>query len=355
MKRIPQLDSIRGMAVLAVLLHNTDITKATGLIGREGWMGVDLFFALSGFLITSLLLDTKGTDGYFRNFYARRCLRIWPLYYSALLFMFVVVPILRPPEAVRIFGEQSMPWWSYPIYLQNFLVRAITRAAGLLGVTWSLAVEEQFYLVWPLVVRYCSEAKLRIVTLSIIGLGPVLRFYLVQHHVNVYPNTFCRLDGLMAGALLAILFRSPMFRRENYLRLAWVTFFVALPIGVFAFHHAIWAAFSFTAMASAALLYLGLRSTQKWLQALLSSRFLIYTGTISYGIYLLEKIPIDAAQLLHLDRHPVIVLLVTAAATYLLATLSWNMLEKPCLRLKRFFESSRRERTRVEPMLANAA
>src|SRR5215475_5538 len=99
MKRVPQLDSVRALAVLVVLLHNTDKYQYTGFVARNGWMGVDLFFVLSGFLITGILLDTKGTDGYLRKFYARRSLRIWPLYYCALLFMFVLVPILRPSEA----------------------------------------------------------------------------------------------------------------------------------------------------------------------------------------------------------------------------------------------------------------
>jgi peptidoglycan/LPS O-acetylase OafA/YrhL len=83
MKRIPQLDGVRGIAVLLVLLHNTDVYPSLhlGLIAGNGWMGVDLFFVLSGFLITGILLDTKQSGRYFENFYARRCLRIWPLYY----------------------------------------------------------------------------------------------------------------------------------------------------------------------------------------------------------------------------------------------------------------------------------
>ena len=100
MKRVPQLDSVRGLAVLVVLLHNTDKQQFTGYIAQYGWMGFDLFFVLSGFLITGILLETKGSYGYFKKFYARRCLRIWPLYYCALLFMFVVVPHLRPGKVI---------------------------------------------------------------------------------------------------------------------------------------------------------------------------------------------------------------------------------------------------------------
>src|SRR5690348_6797633 len=341
MKRIQQLDSVRGLAVLMVLLHNTDKYQYTGLVARNGWMGVDLFFVLSGFLITGILLDTKDTDGYFRNFYARRCLRIWPLYYCAILFMFVVVPFLRPSEASRIFEPRSMPWWSYFVYLQNFLVPSITSATGLLGVTWSLAVEEQFYAVWPIVVRYCSEAKLRKITITLICFSPILRFYLVHRGYNVYSNTFCRLDGLMMGALLAVMFRSKMFSREAYVCPAWVILLIALPSALITSGRVQWAVYSFTALTSVSFLYVALCSKQKWLQAIMANRFLIYTGTISYGIYLLEKIPSDAALSLHLVRHPALVLPLTAAATYGLAILSWNLLEKPFLRLKRFFNVER--------------
>src|SRR5580704_8273950 len=158
-KKIPQLDAVRGIAVLLVLLHNTDVYPALHLhlISANGWMGVDLFFVLSGLLITGILLDTKESDGYFKNFYARRCLRIWPLYYSVLILMFVIVPHLRPQDAHAIF-QRSSPWWAYPFFLQNFFVAIPAQAAGPLGVTWSLAIEEQFYLVWPLFIRFCPSA-----------------------------------------------------------------------------------------------------------------------------------------------------------------------------------------------------
>jgi peptidoglycan/LPS O-acetylase OafA/YrhL len=342
MKKIPQLDAVRGLAVLLVLLHNTDRYPALHLqpISTNGWMGVDLFFVLSGLLITGILLDTKQSDGYFRNFYARRCLRIWPLYFSALLFMFVIVPILRPSEAHTVFEARSSPWWAYPLFLQNFLVPIPIAATGLLGVTWSLAVEEQFYLVWPLVVRFCTESQLRRIATTVICVSPGLRFYLSLHGVNIYSNTFCRLDGLMAGALLALVIRSSTFVAAKFVTHAWIAFLVAAPLAlVLEAFNARWIGFSLIAAASVSFVYLALFSTQKWLQALLTSRVLVYTGAISYGIYLLQKIPLDATKSFHLDRHAFLALPLTAAATYAMAALSWNLLEKPFLRLKRFFEA----------------
>src|SRR6201993_2066847 len=120
-KKIPQLDAVRGIAILVVLVHNLSgfSFPPLSLATNYGWMGVDLFFVLSGFLITGILLDAKGSANYFRNFYARRGLRIWPLYYLILLFMFVVVPLIRPQDTAEIF-QRATPWWSYPFFLQNF-------------------------------------------------------------------------------------------------------------------------------------------------------------------------------------------------------------------------------------------
>jgi peptidoglycan/LPS O-acetylase OafA/YrhL len=358
MKKIPQLDAVRGLAVLLVLLHNTNIYPSwhLGLISDNGWMGVDLFFVLSGFLITGILLDSKHSDGYFKNFYARRCLRIWPLYYSALLFMFVIVPILRSSDAPAVFGARSSPWWAYLFYLQNFLIPIPTKATALLGVTWSLAVEEQFYLCWPLVVRFCTEGQLRRIAIAVICLSPALRFYLSLHQVNIYSNTFCRLDGLMAGALLALVIRSASFLPSKFVTRAWILFLVSAPLALLIeTFHARWIGFSLIAAASVSFVYLALFSTNRGLHALLTNRFLVYTGTISYGIYLLEKIPLDAAKAFHLDQHPFLALPITTAATYVMASLSWRILEKPFLRLKRFFEAKKVYQTPTVDALVGAA
>jgi peptidoglycan/LPS O-acetylase OafA/YrhL len=344
MKKIPQLDAVRGLAVLLVLMHNTDVYPALhlGLIANNGWMGVDLFFVLSGYLITGILLEAKKSENYFKNFYARRCLRIWPLYYAALIFMFVIVPLLRPSEAHTIFDARSAPWWSYLLFIQNFLVPIPSSATGLLGVTWSLAVEEQFYLLWPLIVRFFNPSQLRKIAITVVCVSPALRFYLSLHGVNIYSNTLCRLDGLMFGALLALLVRSSSFVPSKLLMPAWLALFMTAPLALVidaSGLNARWIVFSLVALASVSFVYLALFSKQRWLQWMLANRFLIYTGTISYGIYLLQKIPLDAAKTFHLDRHQYLALPITAAATYALAALSWNLLEKPFLKLKRFFEA----------------
>ncbi len=341
-RRIPQLDAVRGLAILVVMVHN--ISPKYPLfhleqVFRNGWMGVDLFFVLSGFLITGILVDTKQSEGYFKNFYVRRCLRIWPLYYSLLVFMFVVVRFLNPSEFQRVL-EQSPPWWAYLLYLQNFVGPISTNAAGPLGVTWSLAIEEQFYLIWALVVRFCSLTWLRRIAIAEICISPALRYFLSLHRVDLYTNVFCRLDGLMAGALLALLVRSNHFVPSKLLKHAWISFVVALPLAfVAANFNAGSIVYSLSALASASFAYVSLFSGQKWLQTVMTNRFLIYTGTISYGLYLLHKIPSGIVQTLHLDRNRFLPLPIIFVASYAIAALSWNLLEKPFLKLKRFFES----------------
>ena len=341
-KKIPQLDAVRGVAILLVILHNQSTVFPSLHLERlfaNGWMGVDLFFVLSGFLITGILVDTRQSEGYFKNFYARRCLRIWPLYYSLIAFMFVLVPLLRPSEAHTVF-EKSSPWWAYPLFLQNFLLQTPTSAAGPLAVTWSLAIEEQFYLIWPWVVRYCSLARLRRLAILVICVSPVLRLYLSFHDVNLYTNVFCRLDGLMAGALLALGVRSDAFLPSRFVRAAWMALFVAVPLA-FATEavNARWMVFSLSAVASAAFVYLALFSAAEWLQGAVTNRFVVYTGTISYGLYLLHKVPFDMAKTFHADRHPLLAFPILLAACYAMAASSWSLLEKPFLKLKRYSEA----------------
>jgi peptidoglycan/LPS O-acetylase OafA/YrhL len=341
-QKIPQLDAVRGIAIILVLLVNTSEKYPELHLQRvvgNGWMGVDLFFVLSGFLITGILLDAKREPAYFKNFYARRALRILPLYYSVLLFMFVLVPPLHPAEGQAIVARSS-PWWAYPLFLQNFLIAVPTQAVGPLGVSWSLAIEEQFYLLWPLVVRFCSLALLRRIAITMILLSAPLTFYLSSHHVLIYSNVFCRQVGLMAGALLAVLVRSENFEPSKYANVAWILFAFALAAAfVSESRGARWLAFTTVALAAASFVFLALHSSQRWLQFLLRNRFLRYTGTISYGLYLLHKIPTDLMQALHLDRHPILILPLALLGSYALAALSWNILEQPFLRLKRFFPS----------------
>lgn len=222
---LPVLDGIRGVAILMVMVHHLAIlTPHTPLeawfirVAQLGAHGVDLFFVLSGFLITGILLDSRGSPGYFRRFYIRRALRIFPIYYAVLLIVFVVTPIfhgLRDPalgglEILKLKAPQA-PW--YFAYASNFYF-AIHKSFMIpeLGPTWSLAVEEQFYLTWALVVAWLSPLRLRQACVVLIVAAAAWRiglWQLASGWLVIWVSTFSHIDALAVGALIAGLLRPP--------------------------------------------------------------------------------------------------------------------------------------------------
>lgn len=193
--RVAALDGLRGVAILLVVLHH-----ATDGAFQPGWLGVDLFFALSGYLITGRLLETVDRPDYWSRFVSRRARRILPLYAT----------VLAAVALVRWSGldhAPASPWWTYATFTANYWVAAYGFATPLLSVTWSLCIEEQFYVLWPWVVRW-TRARLPAVCLAVLVLSPLLRLALVAWLGDaaigpVYVLTPTRLDGLAAGALVA--------------------------------------------------------------------------------------------------------------------------------------------------------
>jgi peptidoglycan/LPS O-acetylase OafA/YrhL len=213
---IPVLDGMRGIAVLCVMvLHFTLVDAVTGTeriffdVARVGWVGVDLFFVLSGFLITGILYDAKGGAHFFRNFYMRRVLRIFPLYYAFLFLVLVALPTVRPTAVVP--GETQLWLWTY---LSNILFARVGWE-GVPGHTthlWSLAIEEQFYMLWPLVVFFASRRRLVQICIGAIVFAELTRIglhYTAPNGIAGYALMPARIDALGVGALVAVLAREP--------------------------------------------------------------------------------------------------------------------------------------------------
>ena len=224
---MPAIDGLRGVAILLVLFHHfspavsgTAFTKKLLTAAHTGWIGVDLFFVLSGFLITSILLRTKSAPDYFLNFYARRTLRIFPIYYLTLAVVLVGIPAMMTLPGFHyvlttFFGRlvkdlptmidgQSWLW----LYGSNIKVAVSGERWGAVNHFWSLAVEEHFYLVWPIVVFFCSRAKLKQVCFTLILAAPILRGILMLcgfDSVVPYVLTPTRVDSLAIGGLMATL------------------------------------------------------------------------------------------------------------------------------------------------------
>ncbi len=248
LQKFPELDGLRGLAILMVMAYHI-FNAATGRlidsqifitslnkIARLGWAGVDIFFVLSGFLITSILLNTQNTPHYFKNFYARRILRIPPLYFLVIGVILIFLPLITPSDNVH---EAQASWPYFLFSLQNWLVIPSLK----LGVyptaanpLWSLAIEEQFYLIWPMLIFFISRRKLVFLTIAILVGSLAFRLLFVQFagmsrdtSYFLYFSSITRLDGFAVGALIATAYQSEQWK-QIFARYSWLLLIVVLPV-----------------------------------------------------------------------------------------------------------------------------
>jgi peptidoglycan/LPS O-acetylase OafA/YrhL len=348
-KYIPQFDGLRAIAILGVLFAHTEYLQSVPHLGflKYGRAGVDLFFVLSGFLITGILLNTKGSSHYFRNFYARRALRIWPLYFATLFVVFVVILGLRQRAGDN--GNDST-WLYYVLYLQN-LFPHLNRPA-FLAPTWSLALEEQFYMTWPALIFLLTRRKLLVVLVGLMFVPLLFRTALLfsgAPYVAVDEFTLSRLDAIVIGAIWALWLRSAnctqgQWRRWNIGVLG--ASVAAICLSKLLIHqHSSVLSYSFLATGFAGVLGLSLvsSSTDSLIGRALSMAWFRYLGKISYGIYLLHM-PVFIffeewrshwrAVLQTTAEGKLLAAAISFAAVFVIASVSWFLFEQPILRLK---------------------
>jgi len=214
-RHLPELDGVRGVAICLVLLFHcssivpaaTPLAKVYVKLASVGWIGVDLFFVLSGFLITAILLDTFDNRNYFRGFYTRRILRIFPLYFASVTLWTVTVWLFRAQIHEPIELISTLSYWCY---LQNWLPWFDIATPRFLIHFWSLAVEEQFYLLWPILIRFAAKrGNTRLLCAVTLLLAVLLRaaMVLLGRAEAAFYLTFARVDGLAIGAMVAVLFK----------------------------------------------------------------------------------------------------------------------------------------------------
>ena len=315
-RHIHALDGVRGLAVAAVMFFHF-VAHGPGFnawptwfrnTALAGWVGVDVFFVLSGFLITRILLNLRGRPGAMRVFYVRRALRIFPLYYAVVAGAAVVMLVrsrLHP---------QPIEWWNLAAvltYLTNFNVAAQDWGAATfrsvqLTHLWTLAIEEQFYLLWPLVVLYLPRRAIAAGCVGMILFAPLFRVLLMRGGADVtdlYVLTPGRIDALAWGALVAII----EFARPQSLRFFSLALFVVgllAVAGIAGRHHTVYEhapavqRFGYTALAVASAGAIGLCSAHalpRSISFLLTARTLTGLGRYSYAIYLFH-LPLRGAS-----------------------------------------------------------
>ena len=303
-----------------------------------GWAGVNLFFVLSGFLITSILLEARSKPRYFRNFYARRALRIWPVYVLLLVVCyanapwFVGLPVF---EAVR-----TAPWLAYVLFLQNLFHLALPPA---IGPTWSLAIEEQYYFLWAPVVRFLHRPWMMVMVLAgaLVG-SPLMRR---AHLPAMTPtHTLMHLDGIALGSLLAIGLYTLRLSRRAWLVIGLTSIAIgsaatATIAGGTAFLDSALA----TAFGGALLAAIASTGSRNPINAALCRGPLAFCGRISYGLYMIHitvfiffgwfDLKMDAYGI----AGNLAIVIFRLAASIALSTALWYGFESRILKLKRYF------------------
>lgn len=393
-RRIPELDGLRGLAILLVLFYH--YVESSPLLphflsaaGRLTWSGVDLFFVLSGFLIGGILLNARESPNYFKAFYVRRACRILPIYAATLGAFWLI----RAFSQVEYSGNVSLqwlfsgpfPWYFYATFIQNFSMSYHgTLGPGWLGATWSLAVEEQFYLTLPFIIKYVKPRRLPYLLSLVILFAPafrtVLRLFVTHGEVGSFVLMPSRADALMLGVVAAFFLRTEngwqaLVARRNLLYLAQAILFcgmlwMSLKSGALPDSRAAeatnllspavtdtavsyWQTLSVgarTALSSLnytwialfylCLLLIALTQQQSMLAKTLRNPALISVGVVAYGTYLFHEPVLGLCYALTRGTLPVITDFTTLATTIGallltlgLAKLSWVYFERPLIRL----------------------
>jgi len=345
----PGLDALRGLAILLVLFFHYFSFPL-------GWIGVDLFFVLSGFLITKTLLELKSQPAYFRNFFFRRVLRIFPVYFLTLVIFYIAAPIFfseKGPGTVYAYYTSNQVWfWTF---LQNWLfIKKGVPPEPYLQHFWSLAIEEQFYLCWPFLV-FCIRKKqnLRTAVAAIFFMALFVRVVLWVYSARqdaFYYNTFARVDGLAAGSYLSIsLYLNKRFSKTQCWLIVAAFFILIIAsylfLGNWRYDNRIFATlgYSVSALFFAVICYWLVLSDASYRHL----NLLCFFGRISYGLYVYH-IPVFLLASFLIQKYapniykqfnlpPYFTSIISLVAATIISVLSLKIVEQPVLKLKKRF------------------
>lgn len=339
------LDGTRGIAALMVLVHHffyfNDVDYSVDMdfyreITEFGQHGVSLFFVLSGFVITRILINNRKEPNYFSNFYRRRVLRILPLYYVYLLFFYYVMPFLLNSDFANV--EQQLPYY---LYSQNIVELLGIDATGP-GHYWSLAIEEHFYLIWPLIIFFVPPKRLwKVIGVSII-LILILRYIMLSEGLAINHFTFTRIDQLLFGTALALLEFNGFLKQKKAANYFIIVGLSVLPIAALTYYlqkhffltkemlkSTLQAMFFFSIIG-----YLIASNVQTTVNRILSGKVLQYLGRISYGLYVWHVAALFILLEYAITGSLILDLILLIAASVMMAHLSYRYFESYFLRLK---------------------
>lgn len=368
---IKELDALRALGLCLVLIDHFWVDGLSYLVfqlGNTGWIAMDSFFVMSGVLITGILLDSRDKPGYYSKYYARRSLRIFPLYYLVLTLLWVIARFTNS----GIFYHDIVAYWFSPAWFTFYVGNIREAVVGfpkslLLGnypafgyaVLWSLQIEEQFYLLFPVLVASMRRDSLRRILIAAVCLSPILR--LVAYHWlpgNPYLQyvelpTHC--DGLALGALIAIRFRSGPWNISKPLLTFWTVTLLGLALigslrSTWGTHEQAWST-AWDRTAGYSISSAGCACLVLWLICFRGSRYtrwmciapLQYLGKISYGVYLLHPIALWALMelakknFIHFHKDDPLYFVGAVSMSLAFASISWHFFEKPLLELKKRF------------------
>jgi peptidoglycan/LPS O-acetylase OafA/YrhL len=354
----PTLNLARGFAISIVLLYHLFWHFS---LFRFGWIGVDLFFVLSGFLITNILLYTKEYPNYFSNFYIKRILRILPVYYLVLFIFFINSPLLfsdKSPDSTLTYYNQNQIW--YWLCMQNWLViwKGKPPEPYLLHF-WSLAIEEQFYIFWPLVIFLFKSLKslkyfISILIFSALVLRILIWVLYPQNSNGLYYNTFARMDSLLIGCVISIQLKQGKIFPPTLIKFIFLIFIALIISSLVIFGNVehdnnifSTVGYSITAAFFGCIIYLLVTNETKLSSLVKNLQIFSFLGKISYGLYVFH-IPvylvisylfsnISFNLLPSIFKSTLSISIISLLTTILLSIASFYVLEKPILALKKYF------------------
>lgn len=382
--RIPELDGIRGIAILLVLIchywvgtiksdPNSMVSHLTRRLSLT-WSGVDLFFVLSGFLIAGILIDNRHARNYFSAFYVRRMCRIFPLYFFW-LFLFVVLGLATRGQTQTAYNSlfhvpSPLPLWSYATFTQNiFMFTRRTYGAGWLGITWSLAIEEQFYLLLPLMLWLVPAKKVPYVLAILILLAPLLRLFFLNFHPHFDFSIYLmpsRSDALLLGVAGAYMVRNERALRslsENrtllYIALGILLSGVALLTLIQSSPSSesmTYLGYSWLALLYFCFLLIAVTESRGIVSAITRNVWLRRMGRLAYGLYIYHLAILWLTHGLVLNQEPqtanrtdLLVTLIALVLTFVVSYLSWAIFEKRFIAWGHLFKYDYREISKETP------